>query len=261
MKRLYELEKGTVFTRERGRCSSVDVPKKYKEFYHSSGHDMSDAEKTRVIESIMINMPPAPIVVFRSRSKDILLSGGEIIDALTDFINGDFRLTGMNFWTGFEGASYEDVRNSNAFSAFNRGVPNTWNVFEKQVDGAGDDKETERKLDMLKDTYSMSRPPYNVFVSSMSVKICHRRYIQQMKLRAGAYVSVTYTDRKHKTVVLTGVIAKLTAERIYIDHSEPCSANITPVPVSKIRDVKVLLSEGERKADRKNHCAKRGAEP
>ena len=233
---------GERYVKETGNCTPIVLTKEYKQFYHANGDTMTNEEKSLIIDCIFANVPPSPSVVTLSRTNGEreLLSGGSIIDAVTDFLNGKFRLEGMKLWTSLNGASVDDLQMEKVMRTFSRRTIPVCNLMRAKKMEEGGDDEFDSLMETINKAYSASEPPYNVLVNSMSVKVAHKNYIQQMKFRLGQFVTVTYEDRGHRTVAVSGTVVRLTSANVFIDSSEEYSAAITAVPLGKIRDVKAI---------------------
>lgn len=70
-----------------------------------------DAKKqSRLIESILINIPVPPIILFEKRYGYYeLLDGKQRIIAIRDFYNNKYQLTGLEFLSEFEGCTYDEL--------------------------------------------------------------------------------------------------------------------------------------------------------
>ena len=66
--------------------------------------------KSRLIESLIMNIPIPPVYLFeRDYNKYDILDGKQRISALVEFYNNDYELEGLDVWSGLNGKKYNEL--------------------------------------------------------------------------------------------------------------------------------------------------------
>lgn len=67
-------------------------------------------KKSRLIESLLLNIPIPPLFLYEADYGNYeVMDGRQRLEALYDFIAGDLKLKGLEYWTELEGRGYSDL--------------------------------------------------------------------------------------------------------------------------------------------------------
>lgn len=67
-------------------------------------------QKSRLIESFLLNIPVIPIILYDLSSKaDEIIDGEQRIMAIVDFFTNNFQLEGMESWVELNGMNYKEL--------------------------------------------------------------------------------------------------------------------------------------------------------
>lgn len=80
------------------------------EVFAKIGYFWNIKKQSRLIESILINIPLPPIILFEKNYGSYeLIDGKQRIIAIRDFYNNKYQLTGLEFLSEFEGCTYDEL--------------------------------------------------------------------------------------------------------------------------------------------------------
>ena len=77
---------------------------------YQRGNVWGDDRKSKLIESLIMNVPIPPIYLFeRDYNQYEILDGKQRINAIVEFYSNGYLLEGLDVWTGLNGKRYEDL--------------------------------------------------------------------------------------------------------------------------------------------------------
>ena len=110
----------------------IKLPKLVENIKNNPDYMMIDSDwssswnqvtKSRLIESLLINIPVTPIVVFEKAYKSHeVIDGRERLKTIVDFYSNRLTLTGMEIQTDIEGCTYSTLPARIKFRLNNRGL-------------------------------------------------------------------------------------------------------------------------------------------
>ena len=83
----------------------------------------SDYKKTKLIESLILNVPLPPIIVYeKSYNVYEFITGINRTKSFQDFLDNKFALTGLNYWKVLNGKSYSEIEDTILHIIFRRKI-------------------------------------------------------------------------------------------------------------------------------------------
>ena len=83
----------------------------------------SDYKKSKLIESLILNVPLPPIIVYeKSYNVYEFITGINRTKSFQDFLDDKFALTGLNYWKALNGKSYSEIEDTVLHIIFRRKI-------------------------------------------------------------------------------------------------------------------------------------------
>lgn len=78
--------------------------------YYQRRHRWDNTQKSRLIESFLINIPVPPIILYEIRYNTYeVMDGQQRINAIQEFYDNKLRLTGLKIWKELNGITYKEL--------------------------------------------------------------------------------------------------------------------------------------------------------
>ena len=91
--------------------------------YRDYESSWTDFKKSRLIESLILNVPLPPIIVYeKSYNVYEFITGVNRTKSFQDFLDNKFALTGLNYWKALNGKSYSEIEETILHIIFRRKI-------------------------------------------------------------------------------------------------------------------------------------------
>ena len=91
--------------------------------YRDYESNWTDFKKSRFIESLILNVPLPPIIVYeKSYNVYEFITGLNRTKSFQDFLDNKFALTGINYWKALNGKSYSEIEETVLHIIFRRKI-------------------------------------------------------------------------------------------------------------------------------------------
>ena len=91
--------------------------------YRDYESNWTDFKKSRFIESLILNVPLPPIIVYEnSYNVYEFITGINRTKSFQDFLDDKFALTGLNYWKALNGKSYSEIEETVLHIIFRRKI-------------------------------------------------------------------------------------------------------------------------------------------